>query len=128
MVWSIDNSKMEKINFASKLKQFNELWSPRVIAQMNDYEFKLVKIKDEFVWHSHDHTDEVFIVLQGVISIEFEDRIVELNQGEMLVVPRGEKHKPFAREEAQILLVEPKGVVNTGEVESHLTAKNGQWI
>ena len=119
---------MGKINFASKFKQFDELWSPRVIAQMNDYEFKLVKIKDEFVWHRHDDTDEVFIVLQGVISIEFEDRIVELNQGEMLVVPRGENHKPFAREEAQILLVEPKGAVNTGEAESHLTAKTGQWI
>lgn len=119
---------MEKINFASKFEQFDELWSPRVIAQMNNYEFKLVKIKDEFVWHSHDHTDEVFVVLKGVINIEFEDRTVELNQGEMLVVPRGEKHKPFAREEAQILLVEPKGVVNTGEVESHLTAKNGQWV
>ena len=119
---------MEKINFASKFEQFDELWSPRVIAQMNNYEFKLVKIKDEFVWHRHDDTDEVFVVLKGVINIEFEDRTVELNRGEMLVVPKGEKHKTFAREEAQILLVEPKGVTNTGDVKSHLTAKNSQWI
>ena len=119
---------MKKINLKSKFKEFNETWSPKVIAEMNDYQFKLVKIKDEFVWHKHKDTDEVFIVIEGKINIEFEDQIVELNAGEMIVVPKGKKHKPFATEEAKIMLVEPRGIINTGDIESDLTAKNDQWI
>ena len=119
---------MKKINLKSKFKEFNESWSPKVIAEMNDYQFKLVKIKDEFVWHKHKDTDEVFIVIDGKINIEFEDQIVELNAGEMIVVPKGKKHKPFANEEAKIMLVEPRGIINTGDIESDLTAKNDQWI
>ena len=119
---------MKKINLKSKFKEFNETWSPKVIAEMNNYQFKLVKIKDEFVWHKHKDTDEVFIVIEGKINIEFEDQIVELNAGEMIVVPKGKKHKPFATEEAQIMLVEPRGVINTGDIETDLTAKNDQWI
>jgi mannose-6-phosphate isomerase-like protein (cupin superfamily) len=119
---------MKKINLKSKFKEFNETWSPKVIAEMNDYQFKLVKIKDEFVWHKHKDTDEVFIVVEGKINIEFEDQIVELNAGEMIVVPKGKKHKPFANEEAKIMLVEPRGIINTGDIESDLTAKNDQWI
>tara|TARA_E500000178_G_scaffold46093_1_gene41327 strand:- start:1227 stop:1586 length:360 start_codon:yes stop_codon:yes gene_type:complete len=119
---------MKKINLKSKFKEFNETWSPKVIAEMNDYQFKLVKIKDEFVWHKHKDTDEVFIVVEGKINIEFEDQIVELNAGEMIVVPKGKKHKPYATEEAKIMLVEPRGIINTGDIESDLTAKNDQWI
>ena len=119
---------MKKINLKSKFIEFNETWSPKVIAEMNNYQFKLVKIKDEFVWHKHKDTDEVFIVIEGKISIEFEDQIVELNAGEMIVVPKGKKHKPFATEEAKIMLVEPRGIINTGDIESDLTAKNDQWI
>ena len=119
---------MKKINLKSKFKEFNETWSPKVIAEMNDYQFKLVKIKDEFVWHKHKDTDEVFIVVEGKINIEFEDQIVELNAGEMIVVPKGKKHKPFANEEAKIMLGEPRGSINTGDIESDLTAKNDQWI
>ena len=119
---------MKKINLKSKFKEFNETWSPKVIAEMNNYQFKLVKIKDEFVWHKHKDTDEVFIVVEGKINIEFEDQIVELNAGEMIVVPKGKKHKPFANEEAKIMLVEPRGIINTGDIESDLTAKNDQWI
>ena len=119
---------MKKINLKSKFKEFNETWSPKVIAEMNNYQFKLVKIKDEFVWHKHKDTDEVFIVIEGKINIEFEDQIVELNAGEMIVVPQGKKHKPFATEEAKIMLVEPRGIINTGDIESDLTAKNDQWI
>ena len=119
---------MKKINLKSKFKEFNETWSPKVIAEMNDYQFKLVKIKDEFVWHKHKDTDEVFIVIEGKINIEFEDQIVELNAGEMIVVPKGKKHKPYATEEAKIMLVEPRGIINTGDIESDLTAKNDQWI
>tara|TARA_A100001015_G_scaffold30379_1_gene33815 strand:+ start:1794 stop:2153 length:360 start_codon:yes stop_codon:yes gene_type:complete len=119
---------MKKINLRSKFKEFNETWSPKVIAEMNNYQFKLVKIKDEFVWHKHKDTDEVFIVVEGKINIEFEDQIVELNAGEMIVVPKGKKHKPYATEEAKIMLIEPRGIINTGDIESDLTAKNDQWI
>ena len=119
---------MKKINLKSKFKEFNETWSPKVIAEMNNYQFKLVKIKNDFVWHKHKDTDEVFIVIDGKINIEFEDQIVELNAGEMIVVPKGKKHKPFANEEAKIMLVEPRGIINTGDIESDLTAKNDQWI
>ena len=119
---------MKKINFKSKFEKFNDLWSPKVIAEMNDYQFKLVKIKDDFVWHEHNDTDEVFIVISGVIWIEFKDETIQINTGEMIVVPKGSKHRPYATEEAQIMLVEPKGVVNTGDIESDLTALDDQWI
>ena len=119
---------MKKINFKSKFEKFNDLWSPKVIAEMNDYQFKLVKIKDDFVWHEHNDTDEVFIVISGVIWIEFKDETIQINAGEMIVVPKGTKHRPYAIEEAQIMLVEPKGVVNTGDIESDLTALNDQLV
>ena len=117
-----------KINIDEKYSKFTKHWSPRIIAEMNDYQFKLVKIKDDFVWHKHDDTDEVFIVLEGMIYIEFEDETIEINEGEMIVVPRGTKHKPYANEEAKIMLVEPVGVVNTGDNENELTAPNDEWI
>ena len=119
---------MRPINLCSKFNSFSDCWSPKVIAEMNDYQFKLVKIKDDFVWHKHDDTDEVFIVLEGMIYIEFEDETIEINEGEMIVVPRGTKHKPYANEEAKIMLVEPVGVVNTGDNENELTAPNDEWI
>ena len=119
---------MKKINLKSKFEKFNDLWSPKVIAEMNDYQFKLVIIKDEFTWHQHEDTDEVFFVIEGKMNIEFEERTVELNEGEMLVVPKGQKHKPFAESEAKIMLVEPKDVVNTGNQKNELTAKNDQWV
>ena len=106
---------MKKINLQSKYKKFNDLWSPKVIAEMNDYQFKLAKIKDDFIWHQHSDTDEVFIVIEGTINIEFEDETVKLDAGEMIVVPKGKKHRPYAKEEAKIMLVEPKGVANTGD-------------
>ena len=124
----LESESMEKINIKSKLKTFSDLWSPKVIAEMNDYQFKLVKIKDDFIWHSHEDTDEVFIVLEGSMHIEFNDEIINLSEGELLVVPKGTKHRPFAHEEATIMLVEPRGVINTGDTNSDLTAKNDQWI
>ena len=114
----------QPINFLSKLNSFSEHWSPKVIAEMNDYPFKLVKIKGEFTWHNHADTDETFIVLEGSMGIEFRDRTVQLSEGEMIVVPRGEEHKPFANEECKVLLVEPKGVGNTGAAGGELTADN----
>ena len=118
----------QPINFQNKLELISEHWSPKVIAEMNDYQFKLVKIKGEFTWHNHIHTDETFIVLEGSMGIKFRDRTVQLNEGEMIVVPRGEEHKPFADEECKVLLVEPKGVVNTGDAGGKLTADNDVWI
>jgi mannose-6-phosphate isomerase-like protein (cupin superfamily) len=95
---------------------------------MNDYQFKLAKVEGEFVWHSHDDTDETFIVIDGELTIEFRDRLVVLKKGEMVVVPRSVEHKPSAEDECQIMLIEPKGVVNTGDSGGELTAENDVWI
>ena len=119
---------MKKINLEDKLSKFSEHWSPKVIAEMNDYQFKLVKIEGEFVWHDHPDTDEVFIVIEGTMKIEFEDRTIELSEGEMLVVPKGVRHKPYAEEECKVMLVEPRGVVNTGDTGDELTADNDVWV
>ena len=120
---------MAKVNFEEKLSKFSEQWTPKVIAEMNDYQFKLVKIEGEFVWHEHPDTDEAFIVIEGSMRIDFEDgSSVELNEGEMYVVPRGLRHRPCAETECKVMLVEPKGVVNTGEADSELTAPNDEWV
>ena len=119
---------MNPVDFADKFALFSDQWSPRVVAEMNDYQFKLVRLQGDFIWHQHDDTDEVFIVLEGEIEIDFEEGSVPLRAGQMLVVPKGVRHCPRARDEAKVLLVEPRGVVNTGDVESDLTANNDQWI
>lgn len=116
------------INFSHKLALFNELWAPKVIAEMNDYQFKIVKVKGDFIWHQHEHTDEAFIVLEGALRIDFRDGCVELSQGEMYVVPKGVEHKPCAENEVKMLLVEPRGVLNTGEEVTEQTAENDVWI
>ncbi|HSL42789.1 MAG TPA: cupin domain-containing protein [Anaerolineales bacterium] len=118
----------QSINFQDKLSQFSEHWSPRIIAQMNDYHFKVVKVQGEFVWHDHPETDEVFIVLNGQLEIQFRDGSVVLKQGEMFTVPKGLEHKPVAELECHILLVEPAGTVNTGEVVNEKTAASDIWI
>ena len=118
----------QSINFSEKLKIFSDLWQPRVLAEMNDYQFKLVKIKGEFVWHKHDDTDEVFIVLEGEMEIEFRDGSVEMKAGEMFVIPKKVEHKPVADNECKILLVETRGLVNTGDSSGELTAENDVWI
>ena len=105
-----------------------DFWTPKVISEMNQYQFKLVKVQGDFVWHSHHDTDETFIVLQGTLNIEFRDRTIQIQEGEMYVVSKGEEHKPHAIDECHILLIEPKGVVNTGEERSNLTAPNNEWI
>lgn len=116
------------INFRDKFSRFDAHWSPRVIAEMNDYQFKLVKLQGEFVWHSHAGTDEVFIVVDGEMAIEFRDGRVDLKAGEMFVVPRGVEHKPVASAECRVMLVEPRGVVNTGGAGGELTAQNDVWV
>jgi len=107
---------------------FSKTWSPKVIAELNDYQFKLAKLKGEFVWHKHKDTDEAFIVLDGKLAIQFRDGKINLTAGEMFIVPKGTEHKPVAVNECHVLIIEPKGVVNTGEVESQLTSKNDVWI
>lgn len=116
------------VNLAEKLARFSEHWSPKVVAEMNDYQFKLAKLKGEFVWHSHADTDEVFLVLSGQLVIELRDGAVALSEGELYVVPRGVEHKPVATEECQVMLIEPRGVVNTGEAGGALQAENDVWI
>lgn len=116
------------INLRNKLAMFSEHWSPRVVAEMNDYQFKLAKLQGEFVWHAHAGTDEVFIVLEGAMTLEFRDKAVPLVAGEMYVVPKGVEHRPIAPKECCVMLVEPRGVVNTGDVGGAYTAPNDVWV
>jgi mannose-6-phosphate isomerase-like protein (cupin superfamily) len=120
--------KYSPINLKEKFATFNEQWSPRVIAEMNDYQFKLARLEGEFVWHDHPDTDETFVVIEGEMVIEFRDGKVPLCAGEMFVVPKGVEHKPVAENECQVLLIEPRGVVNTGRAGGELTAENDVWI
>tara|TARA_B100001142_G_scaffold86873_1_gene88453 strand:- start:1937 stop:2314 length:378 start_codon:yes stop_codon:yes gene_type:complete len=120
--------KIEKIIITEKLKKINEHWSPRVIAEMNNYQFKLAKVKDEFIWHKHEDTDETFFVISGRLTIELKEEKVFLEKGEMVVIPRGVEHKPYAEKECEIMLIEPKETVNTGNIVSEMTVKNDQWI
>jgi mannose-6-phosphate isomerase-like protein (cupin superfamily) len=118
----------EAINLRDKFARIDAQWSPRVVAEMNDVQFKLAKIEGEFIWHRHDDTDEVFIVIDGHLVLEFHDGAVELRSGEMYVVPRGVEHRPVAHGECRIMLVEPRGVVNTGDAGGARTAPNDVWV
>ncbi|OQP88333.1 cupin [Rhizobium rhizosphaerae] len=116
------------INFAQKISKLDELWSPRVISEMNEYQFKAVRIQGDFIWHDHPETDEAFIVLQGRLRIDFRDGAVLIEAGEMFVVPKGVEHKPFAEEEVHLLLIEPRGTLNTGHAGGSRTKPNDLWL
>ncbi|CAN5689501.1 cupin domain-containing protein [soil metagenome] len=116
------------INFARKFALFSEQWQPKVVAEMNDYQFKIVRITGDFVWHDHPETDEAFIVIEGKLRIDFRDRSIVLEAGEMFVVPKGCEHKPFAEREVKMLLIEPRGTLNTGHQGGERTAENDVWI
>ena len=118
----------EPISIAQKFTKFSDVFQPRVIARMNDYEFKLARAHGDFIWHKHDDTDEVFLILEGELRIDFRDGSVTLHPGELFVVPRGKEHKPFAANECKLLLIEPRGTVNTGDAGGKLTAANDVWI
>ena len=118
----------QPINLQEKISKFSEHWSPKVIAQMNDYHFKLAKVRGEFVWHDHPETDEVFLVVGGQLDILFRDGKVTLSEGEMYVVPKGVEHKPVAEQECHIVLIEPVGMVNTGNVLDEKTITHIEWI
>jgi mannose-6-phosphate isomerase-like protein (cupin superfamily) len=118
-----------KINLAEKFSMLpDEDYSLRIVAKMNEYEFKIVKFKGEFVWHSHTDTDETFIILKGKMLMNFRDKIIELNAGEMIVIPKGVEHKPTSEKGYEALLIEPEGVPNTGDVESEMAIKKVEWI
>lgn len=112
----------EKVNLARKFAAIDDLWSPGIVAEINDYKVQIVKVKGEFVWHSHPDTDDFFLVVKGNVVIQLRDRDVELSAGELFVVPKGVEHCPRADEEAELLLIEPKGTVNTGDAGGDLTA------
>ena len=116
------------INLDEKFGLFTEQWQPKVIAEMNDYQFKIVKLQGDFIWHDHKDTDETFIVIEGTLRIDFRDGAVEIGPGEMFVVPKGVEHKPYAEHEVKLMLIEPRGVKNTGEEGGELTAANDVWI
>lgn len=116
------------INLADKLSRFGDQWSPKIVAQMNDYYLKVVKVEGEFVWHSHPETDEVFLVIEGEMRIDFRGGAVDLKEGEIVVVPRGAEHKPFAERECQVMLIEPVETVNTGDAGGERTVTELEWI
>lgn len=118
----------EVINLARKFDLFSEQWQPKVVAELNDYQFKIVRIEGDFLWHDHPETDEAFVVLDGELRIDFRDRSVTLGPGEMFVVPKGVEHKPFAAKEVRMLLIEPRGTLNTGHEGGDRTARNDVWI
>jgi len=120
--------KYKAVNLEHKLGLFNEHWAPKVIAEMNDYQFKVVKLKGDFIWHKHTDTDETFMVLEGKLRIDFKDGHVEIGKGEMYVVPKGTEHKPYAADEVKMLLIEPRGVINTGDQGGERTAQKDVWI
>ena len=116
------------INLAGKFAMFDERWSPKVIAEMNDYQFKIVKLEGDFIWHDHQDTDETFIVVDGTLRIDFRDGSVVVSAGEMFVVPKGIEHKPYAEREVKLMLIEPRGVRNTGDAGGVRTAENDVWV
>lgn len=116
------------INIKDKFEVIDEVWTPKIVAQMNDYHVKLAKFEGTFTWHDHQDTDEIFYVIKGEMTIEFRDKVVKLQAGEMFVVPKGVEHKPSAIETCQVMLIEPAGTVNTGDSGGHHTASNNTWI
>lgn len=116
------------VNLAEKLSLIQNHWDPKIIAQLNDYHLKIAKIQGEFIWHSHPETDEVFLVVDGVLTIHLRDRNLHLSPGELCVIPRGVEHKPAAEQECQIFMVEPAGTMNTGDAGGEYTIEEIEWI
>jgi mannose-6-phosphate isomerase-like protein (cupin superfamily) len=118
----------QSINFARKFGRLDAQWQPRVVAEMNDYQFKIVRLEGDFIWHHHENTDETFLVIDGTLRIDFREGAVNVSAGEMFVVPKGVEHKPCADKEVKLLLIEPRGTLNTGEEGGDRTAPNDVWI
>jgi mannose-6-phosphate isomerase-like protein (cupin superfamily) len=125
---SEEAADVEKVNLAEKLALISDHWKPRVVGELNGQHVKLVKFVGEFVWHTHDHEDELFLVVRGRFTMEFRDRTVPLEEGEFLVVPRGVEHRPVADEEVSVLLFEPATTLNTGDVRNERTVERPERI
>ena len=119
---------IEPISLKEKFKKFNDHWSPKIIGEMNDYHFKLAKVKGDFVWHHHQETDETFFVISGKLNIELKDTTIKLVKGEMVIIPKGIEHRPYSKDECLIMLIEPKNVKNTGNIKNELTVEKETWI
>ena len=124
----MNKTNIKKINLKNKFDKVSKYWSPKIIAELNDYQFKLAKFKNDFIRHQHNDTDEAFIVIEGEIYIEFDDGTEIIKAGEMIIVPKGVAHKPYSKKEAKVLMIEPKGTVNTGDIKNELTLLNHDWI
>ncbi len=121
-------AKMEKVNLSEKLGLFSDLWSPKVVGELNGQHVKLAKLKGEFVWHHHENEDELFLVLRGSLTIHLSDRVVKLSEGEFFIVPKGVEHKPVAEDEAHVLLLEPVSTLNTGNVRNERTVDSPDYL
>jgi mannose-6-phosphate isomerase-like protein (cupin superfamily) len=120
---------IEKVNIKEKLTLFSDHWNPRIVGELNGQHVKLVKFQGEFIWHKHDHEDEMFLVLEGSFTMELRDKTIELNKGDFIIIPKGIEHKPSAEKEVQILLFEPATTLNTGDRgDSERTKNNLEWI
>jgi mannose-6-phosphate isomerase-like protein (cupin superfamily) len=119
---------MEKVNLSEKFSLFSDYWNPRIAGELNGQQVKLVKFKGEFVWHKHDHEDELFFVVEGFFNMEFRDKTVVVNKNEFLIVPRGVEHRPVAPEEVSVMLFEPASTLNTGDTKSELTREKLNYI
>jgi mannose-6-phosphate isomerase-like protein (cupin superfamily) len=119
---------MKKINLNEKFRLFNELWTPKIVGELNEQYVKLAKVKGEFIWHKHDKEDELFLVIKGSLTIRLKDVDIRLKKGEFFIVPKGIKHKPLAEQEAHILVFEPKSTQHTGDIKSELTVDEFDWI
>src|SRR3989338_7692244 len=124
-----DSSEVKVVNIKNKLSLFKEYWNPKIVGELNDHKVQVVKLKGEFVWHHHENEDELFLVIKGNLTIHFRDRDINVGEGEFVIIPHPIEHKPEAKEEVHILLIEPKNTLNTGNVtDSKLSAKNQEKI
>ena len=119
---------MKKVNIEEKLTHFGDYWNPKIIGELNQQHVKLVKLKGEFIWHKHDNEDELFLVLKGHLKIAFRDKIVSIDENELIIIPKGVEHKPIAENEVSVLLFEPKSTLNTGDKKDNFTKQNLDWI
>jgi mannose-6-phosphate isomerase-like protein (cupin superfamily) len=119
---------MEKVSIKEKFSQFSDHWNPRIIGELNGQLVKAAKLKGEFIWHHHEHEDEMFLVMKGKLKMEFRDKVVEVREGEFIIVPHGVEHKPVAEEEVELLLFEPASTLNTGNIENEKTKKTLEKI
>lgn len=119
---------INKVNISDKFSRFSDYWHPRIVGELNGQQVKLAKLKGEFVWHSHDNEDEMFLIIKGTLKMELRDKVLEIKEGEFIVIPKGVEHRPIAEEEVQVMLFEPASTLHTGNVDSELTRNQQEWL